>query len=419
MKQKRTEEQARHERGIFARPAGSGIWWVRYADENGQEHREKVGPKGLAIKVYQKRKNEVQERRFFPERIRQREVLLRDMIDDYLERAKAKLRHFYHYERQGRYWKDVLGGKVLRQILPADIERYVATRVKQVKPATVNRELAFLKRVFNVAIADNKAETNPVRRVKFFRENNQRVRFLTSDEEQNLRIAIGDEEWSKVEFAVHTGLRQSEQFLLKWENVDFTTGIITIDRSKHGETRRLPMNDTVREILQTRESRMKSSYVFPSQTNETPIEVHNYMSRVFGPALDAAKIENFRWHDLRHTFASRLVMAGVNLRTVQELLGHKTLVMTLRYAHLSPEHQLDAVQRLNPKKIVPPTGTTTGTSGATLRAPQKGASQTVDFLGRKKWAGSELNTRHKDFQSFALPTELPARGCAREDAPVY
>ena len=118
------------------------------------------------------------------------------------------------------------------------------------------------------------------------------------------------------------------------------------------------MNDTVREILRARTSRLKSAYVFPSETGETPIDACNYMRRVFVPALEAAGIENFHWHDLRHTFASRLVMAGVDLRTVQELMGHKTITMTLRYSHLSPAHQLDAVQRLNRK----PTATTTATT---------------------------------------------------------
>jgi len=204
-----------------------------------------------------------------------------------------------------------------------------------------------MKRVFNVAIADHETETNPVSAIPMFKENNQRVRFLSEEEETRLRDAIENDDWPMIVVALHTGLRQSEQFHLRWENVDFANGIITVPRSKNGETRRLPMNDTVREILRSRPSRLKSALVFPSQTGATPIDTRNYMHRAFTPALRRAGIDGFRWHDLRHTFASRLVMAGVDLRTVQELMGHKTIAMTLRYSHLSPAHQLAAVQRLN------------------------------------------------------------------------
>jgi integrase len=191
-----------------------------------------------------------------------------------------------------------------------------------------------------------------------FKENNARVRYLNEEEEARLREQIGEEEWPLVAVAMHTGLRLSEQLHLEWEYVDFVAGILTVPRSKSGETRRVPMNDTVREILRTRPSRLKSKYVFPSQTGETPIDGRNYMNRVFLRALKRAKIEKFTWHCLRHTFASRLVMAGADIRTVQELMGHKTISMTLRYSHLSPEHQLAAVQRLNRK----PTDTTTDTA---------------------------------------------------------
>src|SRR5262249_35601503 len=94
----------RRPRGIFERPSGSGIWWVCYFDERGSRHREKIGPKGLAIKVYQKRKNEIQERRFFPERIRRRDVLLKDVIRDFLEREEGRMRSLRNYERSARYW---------------------------------------------------------------------------------------------------------------------------------------------------------------------------------------------------------------------------------------------------------------------------------------------------------------------------
>jgi site-specific recombinase XerD len=112
----------------------------------------------------------------------------------------------------------------------------------------------------------------------------------------------------------------------------------------------------VRALLRDLPSRLKSEYVFPSETEDSAIDANNFRRRVFQPAVEQAGIENFRWHDLRHTFASRLVMAGVDLRTVQELMGHKTIEMTLRYSHLSPAHQLDAVKKLDaPAPKVPPT----------------------------------------------------------------
>jgi len=377
-------------RGIFERPTGSGIWWVCYFDQYGRRHREKVGPKKLAVDVYQKRKNDVREARFFPDQIRRREITLSDMIDDYLERTRGKLRWFSHYKRYGGRWKDALGDSTLRQIVPGDVDRVIAKRRKDcpskrkdktrvVSPATLNRELAFLRRVFNVAIEDGKADSNPVKPHMFAKENNQRVRYLCDEEERTLREAIGEDEWPIVAVAIHTGMRRSEQFNLRWENVDFGTGLITMPRSKHGETRRVPMNDTVREILRTRPNRLKGAFIFPSATGETPIDAQNYVNRTFLPALREARIEGFTWHCLRHTFASRLVMAGVDLRTVQELMGHKTLAMTLRYSHLSPAHQLEAVQRL--KAAPSATGTATIESGS--KTAVAGTPQVVEFPERE------------------------------------
>jgi site-specific recombinase XerD len=240
-----------------------------------------------------------------------------------------------------------LGDRPLRQVVAGDVQRHVAKRLSEVRPASVNRELAFLKRTYNVAIADGLLEMNPVRQVKLLQENNARVRYLTDVEEVRLRAEMAETHWSVVALALNTGLRRGELFALRWDDVDFTTSVLTIPRTKAGHTRHLPMNAEVRGILGVLESRGRSPYVLARATGNAPLDSQNLIRRVFTPALKRAGIEDFRWHDLRHTFASRLIMRGVDLRTVQDLLGHADVRMTLRYSHLSPAHLLDAVEKLS------------------------------------------------------------------------
>ena len=140
--------------------------------------------------------------------------------------------------------------------------------------------------------------------------------------------------------------------------------VLTIPRSKHGGSRHVQLNDTAMAILRALPSRLQRRWVFPSATGKTPMSANNFRYRVFDVAVRQAKIEDFTWHDLRHTFASRLVMRGADLRSVQELLGHKTLAMTLRYAHLSPAHLHKAVKLLDAG----------GTSGGSTAA-HSGSSQ--------------------------------------------
>src|SRR5207253_4154094 len=155
------------------------------------------------------------------------------------------------------------------------------------------------------------------------REPSGRVRFLSDEEEVALREKIGGKDWPAVAFALNTGLRRGEQFNLRWENVNLANRVLTIPRSKHGGARHVQLNDTAMAILRALPSRFHSRWVFPSATGKTPTNVSNFLHRVFIPAVRHAGVEDFRWHDLRHTFASRLAMAGVELLSIKELLGHK------------------------------------------------------------------------------------------------
>jgi len=248
-------------------------------------------------------------------------------------------------------------GKTLQEITTQDVERLKGKLKAEMALATVNLHLALLKHVYTKAMEWGKVEKNPAKSVKFFRANNARVRYLTEEEEGLLKALCPLEHWDKVVVALHTGMRRGEQFKLQWTGVNFYTGVLTIPRSKHGEARHIPMNDQVVAVLRNLPSRLKSPYVFASLSGKTPLNANNFINRVWKPLLQKVGIADFHWHDCRHTFASRLVMAGVDLRTVQELMGHKTITMTLRYAHLSPTHQREAVQRLIQKSTATKTAT--------------------------------------------------------------
>ena len=144
---------------------------------------------------------------------------------------------------------------------------------------------------------------------------------------------------------LHTGLRRGEVFNLTWADVDLGRANLTVrgTGAKSQQTRHVPLNTEALAVLKGWRDQTKSDdLIFPGKNGER----FNNIRRSWAGVLDAAKISGFRLHDLRHTFASRLVMAGVDLNTVRELLGHSDYAMTLRYAHLAPEHKAAAVARL-------------------------------------------------------------------------
>jgi integrase len=347
-------------RGIFERPKGSGVWWIRYHDQNGQEHREKAGTKKLALDVYAKRKTQVREGIFFPELIRRREVRLADVIDQYVA-ARADRHSHRELHRYGEHWKRELGtDRTLRQVDEAMVERIAAKRREKVSEQTLAHELIFLRAIYKRALVNGTADRNPVGKVPAPR--NQRVRYLDPiEEEPKLRAKMTPTNFELVAFALNTGLRQGRQFALRWAHVDMANGVIRIPKSKNRDAYTVPLNDTAKRILRRRPRTLKSPFVFPNQSSSGHLDGHNFVRRVFNPAVAAAGITDFHWHDLRHTFASRLAMSSVELATIKELLNHRSISQTTRYAHLSPGHQREAVQRLNGFGKQPPTGTATGT----------------------------------------------------------
>jgi integrase len=156
--------------------------------------------------------------------------------------------------------------------------------------------------------------------------------------------------------AIHTGLRKTEQLSLKWTDIDFKLGQITVRESKPGKSRVIPMNETVENPLNRLTRRIRNPYIFVGRKAGGRLtDLPNNWEEL----LLKAKIDDFRWHDLRHTFASRLVMAGVDVYTVCRLLGHQDIKMTMRYAHLAPGYMKAAVNILSKRRKR--TGTRTGT----------------------------------------------------------
>lgn len=265
--------------------------------------------------------------------------------------------------------------KGLREITVETVEDWKVTRLKAgVSPATVLRDVAALSGVLTRAVKMGKLDTNPVRNVDKPRiDRRPKVRYLSADEESRLRTALTERdekalaarrsanewrharertplpEWARfsdhltpaVLLSMNTGLRRGELLSLSWTDIDMDEKLLTVRGffAKSGDTRYVPLNDEALKVLMDwRKDSSERERVFPVTTS---------FKTSWGAVLERAKVTRFRWHDLRHHFASRLVQAGVPLNTVRELLGHGSLAMTLRYAHLAPNQTRDAVAKLS------------------------------------------------------------------------
>ena len=264
-----------------------------------------------------------------------------------------------------------------------DLERWRANRIAVGnKTTTINRDIASIKAVFNRAVDFEIIEQNPIAKVKKAREDTRpRVRYLNDEELRSLLDALDRREerrcgerdsanrWRKergylalpnlnkyaftdhlkpmILLSLHTGMRRGEIFDLKWQHVDFSVRSIAVvgETAKSGKTRHIPMNRTSFDVLSCwqKQCTKSSGRVFKNADGHR----FNNVKRSWTAILKQAGIVSFRWHDMRHHFASRLAMAGVDLNAIRELLGHSDYEMTLRYAHLAPEHKRKAVELLD------------------------------------------------------------------------
>jgi integrase len=341
-------------RGIFERPPNSGIWWISYCDAEGKRHREKVGARSAAIDAVNRRRLEVKEGRFVPPRAAAR-LTFRDLAKAAMAQKKLRLAPLSYETDRLRLEKLLpLIGNVPADRLTADrIEEALAHFCVSGRSVggptgnpTANRYRSLISSIYSFAVRAGKMTTNPVSRVKRFRENASRVRWLTDEEEERIRAVLTTDthRW-EFDLTLHTGMRRGENFWLRWKDVDVERGNLTV-KGKTGQ-RHIVANETA--IAALRKLHMRSGdkeFVCPDNDGRAKRD----WRRWFEEAVREANVPDFHFHDLRHTFASRLVMAGVDIRTVQELLGHKSIVQTMRYAHLARDHRQAAVEKMIPRE---------------------------------------------------------------------
>jgi len=292
------------------------------------------------------------------------------LTDHYQDWVEAN--HSQPNETMARLRRFNLGSKLLNEIKLADAETWRIKRQKKgISHATINRDIATFKSSLQKAWDWDLLDSHPLARLKRLKVDKRRVvRYLTQDEEKRLYAALqardtlmrearvsgnkhreergyklypnlgtyADNLTPLVMLAINTGLRRGELWNLTWKDIDLGKKMLTVrgKGAKSGQTRHIPLNAAAVGVLKTHRGD-----VIPMPN--VPVFGNAEFRKAFNALLDKAKIQNFRFHDTRHTFASKLVMAGVPLNTVRELMGHGSLEMTLIYAHLAPENLRDAV----------------------------------------------------------------------------
>ncbi len=329
--------------GIFERPPRSGTWWVSYIDADGDRHREKAGRRTQAMDLVARRRMEVRDGRFIAPTKGAR-LTFRDLAAAALAQKKLRLAPLSYITDRRRLEKllPYIGHVPADRLTPDRIEETLAQLRRSVSTSTTNRYRSLIGSIFSFAVRAGRIAMNPVNRVKRYRENESRLRWMKDSEEAAVRKHLSAEHAAEFDLALHTGMRRGEQYGLKWKDVDLERGILTV-RGKTGR-RHVVAGKTAIKALRVLQGHTGAEEFVSTGHHGTP---QRDWRRWFEDALKKAGVKDFHWHDLRHTFASRLVMRRVDIRTVQELLGHKSIVMTMRYAHLSRDHRAAAVEKMN------------------------------------------------------------------------
>jgi integrase len=334
-----------------------GRWWIDYRTPEGRRRRKLYGTHDAAKTALAKIDLAKKDRTYADPHA---SPTFTEFSETYLKTFSV---HKKSYDRETWFIKSLVaffGPSKLCKIERNRVLEFRVSRLKTVSKATVNRELSVLRHMFNVAIDQNIVPTNPARGgigMKAFKELG-RERYLEMSEVEALLTAIqariaknssdkmrasARKSWqylhTAVVMALHTGMRKGEILGLRWENVNWERKTLLLLDTKNGESRRLPIDSILLRELSEHRSRVKNEeLVFPSFDNNGKVVPMADVKGSFGRVLKDAGITNFRFHDLRHTFASHYMMKGGQLYALSSILGHKDLKMTQRYAKLSPEY---------------------------------------------------------------------------------
>jgi site-specific recombinase XerD len=353
-------------RGISRR---HGAFIFRYTDPQGREHRVKCETLHEAFVLYHTKRDLARKGGMpAPRLLRRKKLTFAEIAQDALTYSKQSKRSYRTDVPRFAKLKECFGKRVAETITPKEIEEGLG-RLAELEvwaASTFNHYRSLISLAYRLAIRDRGFASNPARSVPHRRENNSRVRFLSEDEELRLRNVLTAKycrHLPEFDLALHTGLRQGSQYGLTWEMVDWNERMLHIPRTKNEEPLHIPLNDAALAALKRVRARSDGTgRVFRSERTGEPLEHPRHW---FEPAIAEAKITDFHWHDLRHTFASRLRMKGAPLEDIADLLGQKTLAMAKRYAHLGPSRLHQLVSRLVPG---PKSGAESGTGLSKLPA---------------------------------------------------
>jgi len=327
--------------GIYLRDS---VWWMSFPDQYGRRVRKSTETKFKteAQAIYMAQKTKVREGKFFDIKKADR-VLFEALVEKVLAHEKTiKGQNSGFLVATCKPLNLAFGKSFLEEINPLVITEYQRRRLQTVSKNTINREMAVLRKVFNLGIRWGMAKDNPVKQVDFFKVPKGRIRFLEKEEQARFLESCRGHLKDIVTVALRTGMRRGELLGLKKGELDFNRKMVCLSKTKTDTFREIPMIPAVESILRAKAfGKADGDFLF---TKSDGTRMHSNQS-AFETALARAQIKNFRFHDLRHTYASDLVSAGVDIFTVSKLLGHSNVKTTMIYAHLAPSHRQAEMER--------------------------------------------------------------------------